>query len=144
MKKYYVDTCIYLNLWKKEGDSRFGKPYWRIAEEFFEKLKKENCTIYYSGFILKELMFKLSPRIFRKKMMIFDFNKNFIKINASSADFEAARKIENKTDYKISFYDIIYMVLSRKHHSILITRDKNLLDVCAKYSVLAKKPEDLL
>ena len=52
--KFYVDSCIYINLWQKEGNKRFGKPYWKIAKEFFEKYNN-NSMFYYSGFLLKEL-----------------------------------------------------------------------------------------
>ncbi len=59
MKSYYVDSCIYLNLWKKEVDD-FGNKLWEFAKDFFEKTENENATIYYSGFLLKEFMFLLS------------------------------------------------------------------------------------
>lgn len=56
-KSFYVDACIYLNLWQKEGDETQGIPYWKLAEEFFEKLEETGAVIYYSGFLLKEIKF---------------------------------------------------------------------------------------
>ena len=35
-KTYYVDSCIWLNLFKKEGDPTKGAPYWKITQEFLE------------------------------------------------------------------------------------------------------------
>jgi len=55
-ESYYVDSCIYLNLWKKEVDKQ-GNLLWKFAEEFFEKLEDEETVIYYSGYLLKELSF---------------------------------------------------------------------------------------
>jgi hypothetical protein len=56
---YYVDSCVYLNLWQREI-SDTGIPFWRIAKDFFEKLEDEKEVIYYSGYLLKELMFLLN------------------------------------------------------------------------------------
>ena len=33
-KEYYIDSCIWLNMFKNEGDSSKGVPYWKIAKEF--------------------------------------------------------------------------------------------------------------
>jgi len=37
-KSYYLDANIWLNLWKKEGDSSKGVPYWQIAKDFIDKI----------------------------------------------------------------------------------------------------------
>lgn len=42
MKRFYLDTCIWMNLFKKEGNPEKGVPYWKIAKEFINNLKKEN------------------------------------------------------------------------------------------------------
>ena len=38
-KTYYVDSCIWLNLFKKEGDTTKGTPYWKLAKDFLEMIK---------------------------------------------------------------------------------------------------------
>ncbi len=143
-KRFYVDTCIYLNLWQKEGDASLGKPYWKIAKEFFEKTENENVIIYYSGFILKELSFILEKEIFNKKLQMFNYSPNFIRITLSVNEFDLAREIEKESNYEISFYDIIHMLLAKKANSILITRDKKLIRVSKRYNVIAKTPEEIL
>ena len=103
-KSFYVDACIYLNLWQKEGDETQGIPYWKLAEDFFEKLEEIDAIIYYSGFLLKELKFILSDDEFSNKTKLFKTSPNFMKIELSDDEFKQARKIESELDYEISFY----------------------------------------
>ena len=58
-------------------------------------------------------------------------------------EYESAREIESELNYVISLYDILHMLLARKTNSILITRDKILLEIAKKYSVIAKRPEEI-
>jgi len=141
---FYVDTCIYLNLWQKEGNERVGIPYWKLAKDFFEKLDNENTATYYSGFLLKELKFILKEEEFSKKRILFNSSPNFKKISLSYDEFVRARRIESKLNFEISFYDIIHLLLAKKTSSILVTRDKKLLETAKKYGVKAGKPEDFL
>ena len=69
----------YLNLWQKEGNERFGIPYWKLAKDFFEKFDNMSTTIYYSGFLLKELKFILKEEEFSKKKILFNSSHNFKK-----------------------------------------------------------------
>lgn len=142
-QSFYVDSCIYLNLWQKEGDERFGVPYWKIAQDFFEKFDNDGVIIYYSGFVLNELGFILTDKEFRKKRKLFA-SHNFKKAVLSEEEFSRAREIESELGYGISFYDIIHSLLAIKTDFILITRDKKLLEASKKLGVRAKKPEDLL
>jgi predicted nucleic acid-binding protein len=141
---FYVDSCIYLNLWQKEEDKKQGILYWKLVKEFFEKIDNENSIIYYSVFLLKKLRFILPEEEYNKKRKLFELYSKFIKITISKEEFTHARKIESELKYKISFFDIIHMLLSKKSNSILITRDRKLLEAAKKYSVIARKPEDYL
>jgi len=141
---FYVDSCIYLNLWQKEGNENFGKPYWKIAKEFFEKIEDKNAIVYYSGYLLKELSFILEKEIFNKKLQMFNHSHNFRRIRLSVKEFNLARAIEKESNYEISFFDIIHMLLARKTNSVLITRDKKLADISKKYNVIERTPEEML
>ena len=141
---FYVDTCIYLNLWQEEGDEKSGIPYWKSAKDFFEKYDNDDSTIYYSGFLLKELKFILGDQEFNQKHQLFRQSPNFEKIFISDNEYGQARSIEYELNYGISFFDIIHMLLAKKSDSILITRDKKLLNTAGKYSVIAKRLEELL
>ena len=143
MTKFYVDSCIYLNLWNKEGDLRFGKPYWKIAKDFFEKYDSDENTIYYSNFLIKEMQHVYGKINFQDKKNLFKDSNNFKEVKVFSKDIEKARFIEYEIKSEISFYDIIHLVLAEKTNSILITRDKLLIKIARKYGILAKKPEEL-
>ena len=60
MKKYFIDTSIWLNLFNMEGDSTKGVPYWKLAQAFIENTLFNNDSIYYSGSVLRELQLRLS------------------------------------------------------------------------------------
>ncbi len=141
-KSYYVDTCIYLNIWQKEVVN--GVELWKLSKEFFDKIEEREDTIYYSGFILKEIMYLLSENEFKQKREMFSSNPRFIKEILTSEEYEEAREIEIKIKNEISFYDIIHLLLARKTKSILITRDKKLIETSKSLGVEVKKPEEIL
>ncbi len=61
-KDHYVDSCIWLNLFKKEGDATKGIPYWQSAKEFIEKVENDEDIILVSTIVIKELSFKLGNK----------------------------------------------------------------------------------
>jgi hypothetical protein len=142
-KRFYIDTCIYLNLWKKEGNPGHGKFYWELAQEFFDK-NEDDSIFFFSGFVLRELEHNLTKEIYEQKIVIFRFNPKFKQIIASSEDVDCAREIESDLNYEISFFDIFHLILSRKEDAILITRDKKLLETAKKLGIKAGKPENFL
>jgi len=125
-----VDSCIYLNLWKKEGNAKFGTPYWKIAENFFEKFK--DSVFYYSDFLLKELTHKMEKKSFSKLLNTFKDSQNFEKLKCSPIEFRFARKIESELKYEIGFYDILHLLLAKQADAFLITRDRKLLGISKK------------
>jgi len=133
---FYIDTSIYLNLWQNE------KPFCIYAKHFFEKYT--NSTFFYSGFILKELCHILSEEKFKQKQILFKNTPDFKKLMLTSEEFNEARKIESEVNYEISFFDIIHILLARKVNSILIIRDKKMLELAVKYGVNSGKPEEFL
>ena len=131
MTSYYIDTCIYLNLWQKE-ESFSGIKYWKIAQRLFELIEENNENVYYSGFILKEMSFILNKKEFEDKIKLFEATSNFKKIFIEKSEMDDARKIEDEIGFEVSFYDIIHMILARKSKSILVTRDKRLMKIAKK------------
>jgi len=139
---YYIDTCVYLNLWQKEIVD--GVELWKLTKELLDKIEEREDTIYYSGFILKELMYILSESEFIQKRELFNYSSRFVKEILTAREYEEARKIEIQIKNEISFYDIMHILLARKTNSILITRDKKLIEISKKLNVEAKKPEEIL
>lgn len=143
MKKpeYYVDTCIWLNLFKKEGDPTKGVPYWQLAKEFVEQAEEKNETILVSTIILKELQCKAGEK--------FDELKQFFKettciqlIKTTNEDYTLARIFEQQHG-QLSFYDYLHVAIAKRLKALFITRDSELLQF-ARNNVLVFKPEELL
>ena len=93
--------------------------------------------------MLKELSYILTREEFYKKKLMFESSPNFSRLILSKEEFEEARKIERETRSEISFFDIIHILLARKSNSVLVTRDKKLIYIAARYKVSAEKPEEL-
>lgn len=142
MAEYYIDTCIWLNLFKKEGDAAKGVPYWKIAKDFIEKVETSNGLILVSAVVLKELSFKLG-RKYDLVNAFFDESHYIKLIKIIPEDYSFARKLESESKYEISFYDFLHIAITKRLGTMLITRDGLLLKIANKY-VSAKKPEELI
>lgn len=142
--KYYVDTSIWLNLFKKEGDSSKGIPYWKIAKDFIEKVTfSEDDEIIYSGIILRELQIKLSKTEYEEKRKFFSDEYKFVKVDVLQEDKINARKFESAYNFEISFYDLIHLMICKRLKLILITRDRHLISIAKENKIPAYLPEEL-
>ncbi len=138
---FYVDSCIYLNLWQNEV-SKKGQLLWKFALDFFEHIEQENNIILVSGFVVKELSFVLKEE-FEKKKQLFDDTSQFKKVSASSGDYANARKLESASKFEISFFDCMHIVLSKKNNATLITRDRKLINFACNHCSVAR-PEEII
>ena len=143
MQNFYVDTCVYFNLWKKEVDEK-GAPLWLFAKNFFEFAELNNAKIFYSGFILKELLFLLSMEDYLEKRSFLEENNMFEKALLTEKEYQKAINLKNKTNTGCSLFDIIHVIIADKTKSILITQDKELLDLADYYKVAAKTPQEVI
>jgi len=143
-KSFYVDSVIWLNLFKKEGDPTKGVPYWKIAKEFIEKVMfSKDEEIVYSGFVLKEMKFKLDEDTFKEKQMFFKEEERISFVKATEEDYAFARKLESDIKYEISFFDCLHIAICKRLNFILVTRDDLLIKIARKF-IQADKPENLL
>ncbi len=138
--KYYIDTCIWLNLFKKEGDPSKGVPYWEIAERFIEEVISFGDKIYFSGIILKEIKNKLPEEKYEESIIYL--KEKSLKINLIEDDYSFARKLESEWEYEIGFYDCIHVAVCKRLEMILVTRDKALIKEAKKY-ISVIRPEEL-
>lgn len=144
-KSYYQDSCIWLNLFKKEGDSSKGVPYWKIAEDFINKvIFSEDEEIIYTGLILKEIQYKINDeKLFKEKIEFLKRESKFRFVEVTKEDHSAARKLESTSGFEISFYDCLHIAICKRLNFVLVTRDKELINF-TKEHITVKKPEDLL
>jgi|SRR3989344_3724076 len=144
-KAYYVDTSIWLNLFKKEGDPKQGVPYWKIAKDFVDTVMfSKDDQLIYSGFILKELKFNINNEMFYLDKLTFFENEDKIKfVKATPDDYSFARKLESEFRYDISFFDCMHIAICKRMNYALVTRDSLLIQHAIKY-VEACTPEKLL
>ncbi len=140
-KSHYVDTCIWLNLFKKEGDESKGIPYWKLAKDFIEQTEDDNDLIIISTITLKELIFKLGDRFNEVKQFFQESDFIYI-IKTTPDDYDQARQWEQEHQL-LSFYDYLHVAIAKRLKVQLITRDRDLIEF-ARAHVGVFKPEDLL
>lgn len=142
-KQYYVDSCIWLNLFKKEGDAARGKPYWKLAKEFIERIMFSEDVIVYSGFVLKEIKHNLKDnQLFEEKQTFMGEEPKFSLIRVTEEDYNFGRILESEFNFEISFFDCMHIAISKRLGCILVTRDRLLMEKAKNY-VKVDKPENL-
>jgi len=141
MTKYYVESCIWLNLFKKEGDPTKGVPYWKLASDFIKQVENQNEKIIVSTIVLKELYFTAGNK-FNQIRKFFKESDYIEIIKTFPEDYELARKWEQEHG-SLSFYDYIHATISKRLNIPLITRDKNLIEF-AKSHIEVFKSEELI
>ncbi len=144
MKKYlYVDTCIWLNLFKKEGNVTKGVPYWKIAEDFFQCVFSSfSSEILTSGIVTREAEIQLLESQYNS---FLDFlEQHTVKIvTVLDEDKKNARKLESSYNFTAGFYDLLHLCIAKRLGAVLVTRDKGLLLLCKENNVVACRPEEL-
>ena len=73
-------------------------------------------------------MFYIDENKFIDKLELFNFSPNFRRVNLTKEEYEIAKRIK-KENRELSFYDIIHMLLAKKTNSVLITRDKKIIEI---------------
>ena len=133
---YYLDSCIWINFFNREGNFN------QIAKKLIIKISSNNDKIIVSTIVLKELESILEERfnIVNKYFINCDY---IILTKTVNEDYNVARKIEYKNNFNIGFYDCLHIAISKRLHSILITRDNKMIDIAKEY-VTVNKPEELV
>jgi len=144
-KRFYVDACIWLNLFKKEGDPTKGVPYWKIARNFVNKIIfSDDKEIVYTNYILKEIKFNINnERLYEERLKFIKGEPKIKFIKFEEKDFSFARELESRLNYEISFFDCLHIAITKRLNLILVTRDKDLFIAAKKY-VSVNKPEELI
>lgn len=129
--KYYIDTCILLNLWKKE--ERNGVKFWRIAQEFLDHTPSEDICI--SPVVIRELE-HVCPKGYRAHEP--ELLECTI-IHPVREDYAFAHSIKEPA---LSFADRLHIAMARRLRLTIVTRDRMLIDVARQFCA-ASRPEHL-
>ena len=133
MTTYYLDSCVWLNLFQKETD-------WKNVVLLLTK--SVNKKIYVSSIVLTELkhilLKKYTEAYFEMKKLKF---VHFVK--SENEDYDYAGFLEVKHKKVLSFADFLHIAISHRLGAILVTRDKMLINI-ANQSISAAKPEELI
>ena len=140
--KYYVDTCIWLNLFKREQGCINDFPSLNISKDFVDQATSLHRQLLISPVVLKELAFKLNAE-FDEKHEILKQQPCVSFVPTVAEDYTVARDIETKHNYRISFGDCLHIAITRRLNVVLVTRDAQLILVGKEY-VEVLKPEMLL
>jgi len=135
MKKYYIDTAIWIDLY----EDRFGynkEPLGDYAWKLFSLIKAKNDIIVVSDFLIRELEMNYSLEEINGMIKPFE---NILEKVLNKEQKDEAKKIAEERN--IPPGDVIHAIIARDNDFILITRDKHFMqleDISKHY-----KPEDL-
>tara|TARA_Y100000310_G_scaffold334528_1_gene414529 strand:+ start:572 stop:1006 length:435 start_codon:yes stop_codon:yes gene_type:complete len=142
--KFYLDTCIWLNLFKKEGNSKKGKPYWKIAEEFIETVIFSDNEIIYSNIVLREIEYVIAnSSLFEERKCFMENEPKLSFVFMEKIDYDFARKLELKHNFELSFYDFLHIAICKRMNLVLVTRDNDMIRIGKNY-ISTDKPENLI
>jgi len=139
MEKLYLDSCVWLNLFKKE------EPYWRASKELLNiAMFSREYIIIYSKIVLREVDFVLkNDLLFKESRAFIENEKSFEFAKIFEEDYFMARSLEKENNFGISFFDCLHIAICKRIGARLITRDKKLIEIAQKH-VLVSKPEEIL
>jgi len=119
--KFYVDTCIWLNVLKKE------KRFFKSSFNFLISPK----PLAISPIIFKELYWKLKSQFHLAKEFIDNCGVEIIHL--TKKDYNFARSLEREYGPIISFIDFLNIAICKNKNFILVTRDRELIKIAKKY-----------
>ncbi len=119
--KFYVDTCIWLNVLKREK---------RSFNSSFNFLTSDK-PIVISPIIFKELYWKLKSQFHLAKEFIDNCGVEIIHLTKN--DYNFARSLERKYGQTISFIDFLNIAICKNKNFILVSRDRELIKIAKKY-----------
>jgi len=137
MKKYYLDTSIWLDL--LENRNEFNFPKGEIAEKFIAKIIKENNKIIFSNVIIKE-MINLGYSYFYIKTILKKYKFIILYINSLKKQIGRAKDLSLKR--KVPLFDALHALIAQNNKATLITRDKHFKRMWDIIEI--KTPEELI
>ena len=137
-QRFYLDTSIWRDYYENRSDS--SKQLGRLALQLLLKIIKQDGQIFYSDFVVQELMIKYSKEEISTIFSII-FNLDLlVKVLISKEQAKEAAVLCKKRN--VAFGDALHAILARDNKAIMVTRDKHFKKL--KDIAEIKKPEDLL
>lgn len=137
MAKYYVDTCIWIDL--VDDRIRGRRLYGEYAQKFFRQVIDAEQTIVYSDVVEEELSFHYGAH---KSQQIINSVPLLLLERVESTREELLMASRFSKEFGLSLNDAIHAVITYHHANMIITRDKHFSDLDKFITV--KKPEELL
>jgi len=115
MERYYLDTCIWLDLYEKRGING------EHAQKLMHKILKENNVVLFSDLHIKEL--KQLDFSAEEIKCIFStvLPNNSRHVHIYQEELIEARRIASQR--RIPLGDVIHAIIARDNDSILVSRD---------------------
>lgn len=136
-KKYYFDTCIWIDFIEDRVGSK-GEPFGRYASELIRKIKNDKNILFLSNMNLKELVYN------RQNVLNAFENIERIgllkKVRIAKRDMLEARAVS--LIYSLDIKDAIHAVIAKNNDLILVSRDRHFYKI--KGFVRGHKPEELI
>lgn len=137
MKKYYIDTSIWIDLYEDRKGFN-NEPLGDFAWNLFALIKASKNKIVISDFLIRELESKYS--IEEINGMIKPFEDIIERVFLIKTQKDEAKKIASERNLPPG--DVIHAIIARDNNFILITRDRHfneLLDISKSYT-----PEEII
>ena len=137
MKKYYLDTSIWLDFFENRDEPNLPKG--KFVKELIKKILNNNDKIICSE-VIKNEMLELGFLRYEIDFLFFPLRKILVYVYSNKKQFGKAKDLSKKRD--IPIFDAMHALIARDCKAIFITRDKHfdkLLDI-----VQYKKPEELI
>jgi predicted nucleic acid-binding protein len=136
--KYYLYTCIWRDYYERRGD--FLRPLGEWALSLLKKILKKEDSILYSDMVIAELRIAFSDAQIKELFGIIHEKNLLVKVTIDEEDAKHAELLYRRR--KLPYGDALHSVLAKRHHAILVTRDRHFDAV--KDMLTIKKPEELL
>ncbi|MFH1408626.1 MAG: PIN domain-containing protein [Nanoarchaeota archaeon] len=111
-RRIYFDSCIWLNLFKKEVDLRKGISYWKLSKALIEQIEEDKGFIVVSTIVLKELSCILGNK-YHLVMHYFKEAECIKIIKTMNDDYDLARQFEQAHGF-LSFYDYLHVAIAKR------------------------------
>jgi predicted nucleic acid-binding protein len=129
MKKFYIDTCIWIDLLEDRKGFN-SEPLGAYASKFFLKVFLLKMKIVFSDVVQKELFNHYSEE--QIQGLLNPFINDLIIVKSSKEQKDLAHKISIREN--IPFNDALHAVLAKASNSIFITRDKHFDKIISYFS----------